>query len=229
MTSRSEAQEVLGRLRAEAPRFDPSPPDRRDRPPSPVLDWLVGEVPLGGTVLEIGCGWSTIALGQVADRHVAVSPDPDEHEALRRWAKEHEIALDGVELVAARSEHHLPAATADGTLAPETFDVVLVDGDHAAPLPALDVHHATPLLRPGGLLVLERARIRAVADVGRRLRADTAGWAVRHVVDDAIVLQRRAAGPATPGRWWEQPGNDETPSFEGRARALRHRLRGALR
>ncbi|HEU5152454.1 MAG TPA: class I SAM-dependent methyltransferase [Iamia sp.] len=229
MTSRSGAQEVLGRLRAEGPRFAPGPAGPHDRPPSPVLEWLVGEVPLGGTALEVGCGWSTIALGLVVDRLVTVSPDPDEHEAVRRWAKEHEIALDTVELVAAHSEHHLPAATADGTLAPGTFDLVLVDGDHAAPIPALDVHHAGPLLRPGGLLVLERARIRAVADVAHRLRADTAGWSVRHAVGDAVVLQRRAGAPAGPARWWEQPGNDEPPSLEDRARALLHRVREARR
>ena len=224
-SSRSEAQDALRRLRTEAPRFGSGSTDPHDRPPSPVLEWLVGEIPLGGTTLEVGCGWSTVALGLVADRHVAVAPDPDEHEAVRRWAEEHEIALDGVELVADRSEHHLPVATADGTLAAGTFDLVLVDGDRAAPLPALDAFHATPLLRTGGLLVLERTRIRAVADVARRLRADTAGWSLRHTVDDAVVLQRRAAGPATPSRWWEQPGNDEAPSLEGRARALRHRLR----
>ena len=162
----------------------------------------------------------------MADHHVAVAPDPDEHERVRTWAKAHEIALEGVETVAARSEHHLPAATADGTLAPETLDLVLVDGDHAAPLPAVDVLHATPLLRTGGLLVLERSRIRAVAEVVRWLRADTAGWSLRHTVDDAVVLQRRAAGPATPAHWWEQPGNGEVPSLEDRARALRHRLGG---
>jgi predicted O-methyltransferase YrrM len=222
VTSRSEAQEVLRRLREEGPAFG-----ERDRPPSRVLEWLVGEVPLGGTSLEVGCGWSTVALGLLADRHVAVAPDPDEHERLRRWAKEHDVALDGVELVVGRSEHHLPVAAADE--APGTFDLVLVDGDHAAPLPALDVFHATPLLRTGGLLVLERTRIRAVAEVVRRLRADTAGWTVRHVVDDAVVLRRRAAGPATPPRWQDQPGNDEPPSVEDRLRAVRRRLRGAGR
>ncbi|HMJ74966.1 MAG TPA: hypothetical protein VK507_03285, partial [Iamia sp.] len=140
---------------------------------------------------------------------------------------EHDVALDGVELVATRSEHHLPAATADGTLAPATFDLVLVDGDHAAPLPALDAFYTIPLLRTGGLVVFERARIGAVAEVVGRLRADTEGWTVRHAVDDTVVLQRRAAGPATPTRWWDQPGNAEVPSLEGRARALRHRLCGA--
>ena len=223
MTSRSEAQDVLRRLRSEAPRFGAADP--RHRPPSRVLEWLVGEVPLGGASLETGCGWSTIVLGLVTGRHVAVAPDPAAHDGIRAWCDRHDVALDGVELVAARSELHLPAATADGTLAPATFDLVLVDGDHAAPLPALDAFHATPLLRTGGLVVFERARIGAVAEVVGRLRADTHGWTVRHEVDDTVVLQRRAAGPATPTHWWEQPGNDEAPSLEGRARALRQRLR----
>jgi predicted O-methyltransferase YrrM len=225
VTSRRDAQDVLAGLRSEMPSF--RIPDLHDRPPSRVLEWLVGEVPLGGSSLETGCGWSTIVLGLVTDRHVAVAPDAAEHDRIRAWCTEHGVALDGVELVAGRSEHHLPAAITDGTLAPATFDLVLVDGDHAAPLPALDAFHATPLVRTGGLVVFERARIGAVAEVVGRLRADAAGWTVRHAVDDAIVLQRRAAGPATPARWWEQPGNAEIPSLEGRARALRHRLQGA--
>lgn len=223
MTSRSDAQDVLRRLRAEGPGF--APHDDDDRPSSRVLEWLVGEIPLGGTSLETGCGWSTIALGLVSDRHVAIAPDPDEHEAIRAWAKTQDVALDAVELVAARSEHHLP--TAD--LEPGTVDLVLVDGDHAAPIPALDVFHATPLLRAGGLLVLERARIRSVAEVVGRLARDTDGWAVRHRVDDAVVLQRRVAGPATPPLWSDQPGNDEIPTWEDRARALRARVLGRRR
>jgi predicted O-methyltransferase YrrM len=226
MTSRQDAQAALRRLRTDAPSFTAGGPGPHDRAPSRVLEWLVGEVPLGGASLETGCGWSTIALGLVTDRHVAVAPDPDEHARIRAWCADHDIALDGVELVAGRSEHHLPAATADRRLAPETFDLVLVDGDHAAPLPALDVLFTTPLLRAGGLLVLERARIGAVAEVVGRLRADTEGWSARHAVDDAVVFQRRIAGSATPARWWEQPGNDEVPSLEDRARAVRRRLRG---
>lgn len=227
MTSRSEAQAVLARLRREAPRFAPGPPEPHARPPSRVLEWLVSEVPLGGSSLEVGCGWSTIALGLVADRHVAVAPDPAEHEALRHWAKTADVALDGVELVVARAEHHLPTATADGRLEPETFDLVLVDGDHAHPHPTVDAFHSGPLVRPGGLLVLERAGIRSVADAGRGLR--TAGWSLRQRVDDALVLQRptSTAPPtdrAAPVRWWEQPGNGETPTLEDRLRAWRRRL-----
>ena len=214
--SRSEAHGVLRRLRTEQPSLVAS-----DRPPSRVLEWLVGEIPLGGTSLETGCGWSTIALGLVSDRHIAIAPDPDEHEAVRRWAKVQDVPLDGVEMVAARSEHHLPVTD----LEPETFDLVLVDGDHAAPIPALDVFHTTPLLRTGGLLMLERARLRSVAEVVDRLARDTGGWTIRHRVDDAVVLQRRTAGPATPPPGRPQPGNDEIVGWEDRARALRARLR----
>lgn len=209
MTSRSEAQAVLRALRADG------------ETPSPLLDWLVGEIPLGGSSLETGCGWSTIALGLVSDRHVAIAPDPDEHETIRRWAKSEDVPLDGVEMVAARSEHHLPVAD----LPVESLDLVLVDGDHAAPLPALDVFFATPLLRTGGLLALERARLRSVAEVVDRLTSDTDGWALRHRVDDAVVLQRRIAGPATPPPGRPQPGNDEIRTWEDRARGLRARLR----
>jgi predicted O-methyltransferase YrrM len=216
--SRSEAHEALARLRSEQPTFGAP-----DRPPSRVLEWLVGEIPLGGTSLEIGCGWSTIALGLVSDRHIAIAPDPDEHEALRRWAKVEDVALDGVELVVARSQDQLPAAALgedDGT-----FDLVLVDGDHAAPTPALDVFLTTPLLRTGGLLAIERTRIRSIAAVVDRLARDTEGWSVRHRVDDGVVLQRRTAGPATRPPTQQQPGDDEIRTWEDRARALRARLR----
>ncbi len=210
MTSRTEAQAVLARLRAEAPSFG--------SPPSRVLEWLVGEIPLGGTSLEVGCGWSTLALGRVSDRHVAVAPDPAEHEALRRWAKEADVGLDTVELHVVRPE-----------LDPGSLDLVLVAGDPAHPHPALALAATAPLVRTGGLLAVERTRIRSVAEPLRWLRADTATGSVRHRVDDAVVLQRLAPEPATPRRWSEQPGNGEAPSLEHGIRVIRRHLGSARR
>lgn len=223
--SRDHAQRVLAALLEDRPDLHGAGAAANWQLGPGLLGWLVGEVPLGGRTLETGCGYSTIVLGLVSDHHVAVSPVPAEHDRIRRWCATHDVALDAVELVEAASEVHLPAATAAGRLAPGSLDMVLVDGDHAFPVPALDWYHTAPLLKVGGLMVLDDTQIRAVAEVAAFLRQDPARWRLRHRVDDAAVFEKRVPDVAAHGRWRDQPWNGEVWSFERQARQLRSQVR----
>lgn len=223
--SRDGAQSVLDRLLEDRPDLHGAGPAANWQLGPGLLRWIVGEVPLGGRTLETGCGYSTIVLGLVSDHHVAVSPVAAEHARLRRWCAAHGVPLDAVELVEAASEIYLPAETAAGRLAAETLDLVLVDGDHAFPVPALDWYHTAPLLKVGGLMVLDDTQIRAVAEVAAFLRRDRARWRLRHRVDDAAVFEKRASDVVAHGRWRDQPWNREVPSFDRRARRFRSQVR----
>jgi predicted O-methyltransferase YrrM len=198
--SRSEAEDLLRDLDAERPR---------------LLAWLVGEVPLGGSTLETGCGASTIVLGALARRHVAVSPVAAEHDRVRKWCADRGLDL-AVELVEARSDEFLPAAGLEA----ESLDVVLVDGDPSFPAPALDWHHTAPALKVGGLVVVAAAERRAGAVLAGVLAAD-GGWRRRHRVDGAAVFEKVA--PSGDGAW-----DRDAPSLETRLRR-RSRQVAALR
>lgn len=223
--ARDEARAVLDRLRADRPALHGAGPAANWQIGPSLLAWLVGEVPLGGHTLETGCGWSTIVLAPLSRRHVAVSPVAAEHERIRRWCAEHDVPTGALELVEAPSEVHLPAAVAAGDLAEESLDLVLVDGDHAFPVPALDWYHTAPLLKVGGLLVLDDTQIRAVAEVAAFLRADPTRWRLRHRAEEAVVFEKRRADVLAHGRWRDQPWNRERPSPEARLRAVRAQLR----
>lgn len=223
--ARSEAQDALDRLLVDRPALhgDDGPATNWQLGHS-ILTWLVGEIPLGGRTLETGCGYSTIVLAPLSGHHVAVSPVAAEHDRIRRWCADHDVPTDALELVEAPSEVHLPAAAAGGDLAPASLDLVLIDGDHAFPVPALDWYHTAPLLKVGGLVVLDDTQIRAVAEVAAFLRRDRTRWRLRHRADEAVVFEKLRADVVAHGRWRDQPWNRESPSLDARLRAGRARL-----
>lgn len=103
----------------------------------------------GKDVLEIGSafGYSTVAIGLVAKTVVAVDPHLTHasHPALLG-----NIAANGLQdkvtVRVGTSQVWLPA------LQGLTFDLVWIDGDHAAEMVEHDVTWALRLLRPGGVL-----------------------------------------------------------------------------
>lgn len=107
----------------------------------------------GADVLEVGSafGYSTVALGLVARSVVAVDP--------HQWLNSFDALLDNlaaydvtgrcvVEMRRADSRTVLPELLAEG----RRFDLVWIDGDHAAPVVAQDVANALRLLKPTGTL-----------------------------------------------------------------------------
>lgn len=231
MGSRSEAREALGRLLADSPDLHGAGAAANWQLDGPLLEWLAGEVRLGGRSLETGCGYSTIVLGQLSAQHVAVSPVAVEHARIEAWCRHACVSLEHVRFVEAESERYLPALDA----AEESLDLVLVDGDHAFPVPALDWYHSAPLLARGGLLVVDDVHIRACGDVAAFLRADPSNWRLRHRVAEAVVFEKVGHRVHGSGDWRSQPWNRSRPSAETRVRraraalVARRRVRPALR
>lgn len=224
MICRSEAQATLAQLLADRPELHGAGPATNWQLGGRLLDWLVGEVALGARSLETGCGYSTIVLGQLAAEHVAVSPVGVEHERIRAWCEDNGRPLDRVRFVEATSESHLPRAASSGELAPESLHLVLVDGDHAFPVPAIDWYHAAPLLAVGGLMVIDDTHIRSCRQVADFMAADRANWRLRHRADEAAVFQKVGRDVHGCGDWRSQPWNKPVPSLESRFRSARHRL-----
>ena len=105
----------------------------------------------GGDVLEVGSayGYSAIAMALAGGRVYAVDP--------HQWLASYDVMVanlaaygvaDRVEIVRLDSRYLLP--TLVGT--DRRFDLVWIDGDHAADTVAHDVAYARQLLKPTGTL-----------------------------------------------------------------------------
>lgn len=224
--ARSQGRRALDRLTESRPSFHGATEPAIWQLGDSALAWLAGELPLGAQILETGCGWSTVVLSQLAERHITVSPVPIEHERIRRWCEDEGFALDVVEFVEQPSEQYLAMP---GVQEPDSLDLVLIDGDHAFPVPAIDWYFSAPLLKVGGLMVLDDVSIRSCRIVADFLRTDTANWALRHRADEAAVFEKTGSAVHADGDWRRQPWNDVCPSLDSRLRRLKHHLRDAAR
>lgn len=151
----------------------------------PALEWLEDAVQPGMTTLETGTGASTIVFAARGSAHTAISPAPDEHARIRSWCEQHEIATDRLRFLSEPSDIALT-----GAWTPEPLDLVLVDGAHLFPLPALDWFLAARHLRIGGRIVLDDAFLPSVNMVVRFLRSSPS-WAFEGAISYRTVRFRK--------------------------------------
>lgn len=137
------------------------------------------------TTLETGSGASTIVFAARGSAHTAISPAPDEHARIRSWCAEHQISTDRLRFLPESSDVALT-----GAWTPEPLDLVLVDGAHLFPLPALDWFHTARHLRVGGRIVLDDAFLPSVHMVVRFLRLSPS-WAFEGAISYRTVCFRK--------------------------------------
>jgi hypothetical protein len=151
----------------------------------------------GARTLETGAGLSTVLFAALGTEHICITPSKDESDRIGAYCEEHNIDLSSVRFIQARSDQALPGLEAEG------LDVVLVDGAHGFPLPAVDWFYAGGRLRRGGVVVMDDTNLPAVRLVADYLDADQrwspqprgatwAAWMRLHVSD-------------LSEDWWEQP------------------------
>src|SRR3954447_10977852 len=99
----------------------------------PALEWIERNVTAEMSTLETGAGGSTIVFAAAGSDHTAISPAPDEHRRLAEWCEAHDISTERVHFLAEPSHQALMKSWY-----PQPLDVVLVDGAHGFPYPALD-------------------------------------------------------------------------------------------
>jgi predicted O-methyltransferase YrrM len=181
-----------------------------------VLRWLLDTTEEGARTLETGCGYSTVVFAIAGARHTVVSPRAYEHDRVRRWCEMRAISLGDVQFVVGESQAVLPAQE------PTPLDLVLIDGDHAFPVPFIDWFFTAGRLREGGLVVVDDTQIRTGALLCEFLASETARWALHRSFDRTAVFMRTAAEWRAPEGWAGQPFCRPEP---GRLRSLAHRLR----
>jgi len=150
--------------------------------------------------LETGSGLSTLVIlrKQVA-QHIAVSPAPDEFEAIRNFCHEHGVDRGPLRTEVARSHDYWP--TAD--LPP--LDLVLIDGDHAFPMPFIDWFYTADKLKIGGWMVVDDANIASGTILVDFMRADPKWQEVTRHWSGRFAIYKKLQHPIHDGCWEDQP------------------------
>jgi hypothetical protein len=162
----------------------------------------------GDRTVETGAGASTVTFAELGAVHTAISPSPDEHEKIRIHCAAIGIDTSRLDFISESSDIALPRLVARG----ELVDLVFIDGKHAFPLPAVDYNYANRLLRPGGILIMDDAPIRAVKMVCGFL-SESPHWKYLATTDDRTLAYRKLGEAPTEDDWMEQPMNRVYPDF----------------
>lgn len=171
-----------------------------------ALGWLERSLTADMTTLETGCGASTIVFAAAGTRHTAISPDPGEHERVLEYCTQHGIPTDRLRFLAQPSDVALM-----GAWRPEPLDLVLIDGAHGFPFPALDWYLTAAHLRVGGLVVLDDAYLPSVHVVVRFLRSSSS-WQQEPSIGYRTVAFRKLAAELSYD--WVGSAFDQRPHFD---------------
>jgi predicted O-methyltransferase YrrM len=149
--------------------------------------------------LETGAGLSTLViLRKGVARHIAIAPAPDEFVAIRKFCAENSIPTTGFEPVTATSQECLPVTPLPA------LNLVLIDGDHAFPVPFLDWYYTADHLVVGGLMIVDDIQLltgRLLADF---MDADPK-WERVLYEEARFAVFRKLQHPIHTGRWEHQP------------------------
>lgn len=163
-----------------------------------VLRWLVGHVRPGLRTLETGCGYSTVVFALWGCHHDVVSPFPEEHQCINEWCRMHDASVETVTYHAGPSQRVLPG------LKPAPLDLVLIDGDHAVPMPLIDYYYTADLLVQGGLLLVDDVQLRSVQQLCAFLDSEQERWRFAEQIDRTRIYRKRVEGRVIEGMLWRQ-------------------------
>lgn len=163
-----------------------------------ALRELDKRLPDGSLTLETGAGVSTLLCALRGFQHIAIAPDAALFDRIREWCAANGTSADGLRLIAEPSERCLPS------LQCEKLDAALIDGRHGFAAPFIDWHYIEPLLKVGGLLVVDDTHLWT----GRVLRdflKEEAAWELVAEPEGRTALFRKLADGSATREWREQP------------------------
>ena len=113
-----------------------------------VLAFIARHCSADTVSLETGAGASTLAFAAAGGAHTAVTPSVDEAGRIRAAAAERGIDTSRLTIVNAYSQDVLPGMSGP-------LDVVLIDGGHGFPIPAVDWIYTARRLAVGGYMLID--------------------------------------------------------------------------
>jgi Methyltransferase domain len=118
-----------------------------------ALRFIFDHSKLGAKTIEVGAGLSTVAFVLGGAEHYAIFPEPYLNETVPEYLKTQGISTKRLHLLNGNSQDLLPNLEETG------FDVALIDGEHAFPIPFLDWYYIAKRLKKGGHLIIDDTNI----------------------------------------------------------------------
>lgn len=161
--------------------------------------FLAERCPPGTRTLETGSGLSTVLFAALGADHVCCTAGQEEADRVLAHCADRAIDATGLRFEVGSSHRTLPPLEAAGL----ERDLVLIDGSHAFPLPAVDWFYGAALLRAGGVLVVDDLNLPAVGVLVRFLDQDPR-WR-RLAGSSKWAAWERTRGGTLSEDWTEQP------------------------
>jgi predicted O-methyltransferase YrrM len=183
-----------------------------------VLDWLMEHLEPDMKTLETGCGYTTVVFSMLRTEHVVISPFAEEHEAIKRWCERHEIMADRTQWVARASQDAI-ATLQNGP----PLDLVLVDGDHAFPVPFMDWYYTAERVKKGGYLLIDDTQLITGTILRDFLERERERWRLVVEIGKTVIFQKETTEPVVRGLQFRRQ-----PFCAPRERNLVRRIRRKL-
>jgi predicted O-methyltransferase YrrM len=183
------------------------------------LRWLAANLRPEWRTIETGCGSSSIVFTLVGTQHTIVAPIASEHDAARRWCAERGFPTDRTTSIVEDSTRALPSLRGP-------FDLGLVDGGHAFPLPFVDWLYIAQQLRAGGHVIVDDINLPTCGILNAFLQADIGNWQRVEQFERTTVFRKLTEVVVSPNDWTGQPW---VLAELARRRSLTARIGGRLR
>ena len=167
-----------------------------------ALSAILKRGPFRATV-ETGCGGSTIVLSHASDRHTAFAIEGSDR-TIAELRQHPDLRGEKVTFVEGETKDTLPQYQFEGQ-----FNLVLLDGPHAYPLPQIELAYLFPWIRLGGWLVVDDIQIPSVYEMFDFLRKESSVELEEVIVRTAFFRRTSVAGHSPDG-WALQGINRHT-------------------
>lgn len=115
-----------------------------------ILNWLDANLKRGMQTLETGAGKSTLIFMKNQTQHHAITMAQDEIDLIKQEAGNLGFDIENTNFYCGPSQEILPHLNSVKEL-----DLVLIDGGHGFPIPAIDWLYCAPKLKIGGTLIID--------------------------------------------------------------------------
>lgn len=155
--------------------------------------------------LETGCGKSTLLFSHLSRHHMVFAMDCDENGNFKTTQNSPLLNSPAVEFIEGPTQRTLR----DRRFA-HLIDVALIDGPHGYPFPELEYYVIYPLLKPGGILIVDDIQIPTIRNMFNVLKCDEM-FSLTEVVGTTAFFRRTDKPTFNPygDGWWLQNYNKE--------------------
>jgi len=166
--------------------------------PKQMAEFISRTVEPGMVTLETGCGVSTVVFALRGCRHTVITPRAAEIERVYDYLRRHGIDTGDLTALIGSSQDLLPG------LSTAPLDFVLIDGQHAFPVPFIDWYYSARSMRVGGTVVIDDTQIWTGRSLRNFLAAED-GWEQTNDFFGRAASFRKITEEVDAAWWGRQP------------------------